>query len=117
MSATSDPDYIVVSPFMRFMNHSFAGITETPRVAVRINRQTMDVDYEPTNLWLKRTASTLLFGITAATVWCRRKRLARVGGLVSLTGASRPILSGIAWTAGIAAVLNSRPITPAIAEK
>ncbi|KAJ2021266.1 hypothetical protein H4S04_000139 [Coemansia sp. S16] len=111
-SSNDSADYIVVSPFMRILNHSLAGITESRRIAVRINKQTMDVDYEPTNLWFKRAATTVLFGITIATFLYRRKRLERVGGLVSLTGASRPIMSGIAWTTGIAAVLNSRPITP-----
>ncbi|KAJ2445241.1 hypothetical protein GGF42_006065 [Coemansia sp. RSA 2424] len=111
--ANDDPaDFIVVSPFMRILNHSFAGITESRQIAVRINKKTTHVDYEPTNLWFKRAASTVLFGITAATILYRRKRLERVGGLVSLTGASRPVLSGIAWTTGIAAALNSRPITP-----
>ncbi|KAJ2832537.1 hypothetical protein GGI24_001196 [Coemansia furcata] len=111
-SANDNAGFIVVSPFMRILNHSFAGITESRRIAVRINKQTMNVDYEPTNLWYKRVASTALFGITIATALYRRKRLERVGGLVSLTGASRPVMSGVAWTTGIAAVLNSRPITP-----
>ncbi|KAJ2894137.1 hypothetical protein IWW38_002663 [Coemansia aciculifera] len=111
-TTSNEPDVIVVSPFMRVLNHSFAGITESRRIAVRINKKTMDVDYEPTNLWLKRATSLVLFGLTAATFLYRRKRLERVGGLVSLTGASRPVLSGLAWTTGIAAVLNSRPITP-----
>ncbi|KAJ2745843.1 hypothetical protein GGI20_001844 [Coemansia sp. BCRC 34301] len=109
---TDGEDFVVVSPFMRILNHSFAGITESRRIATRINKKTMDIDYEPANLWFKRAASVALFGITAATVLYRRMRLKRVGGLVSLTGASRPVLSGIAWTTGIAAVLNSRPITP-----
>ncbi|KAJ2756701.1 hypothetical protein H4R27_002525 [Coemansia aciculifera] len=115
-STNGNSGFIVVSPFMRVLNHSFAGITESRRIAVRINKQTMDVDYEPTNLWFKRAASTVLFGITIATFLYRRKRLQQVGGLVSLTGASRPVMSGIAWTTGIAAVLNSRPITPEASE-
>ncbi|KAJ2488718.1 hypothetical protein IWW37_004566 [Coemansia sp. RSA 2050] len=111
-SVSDDQGFISVSPFMRILNHSFAGITESRQIAVRINKKTMDVDYEPTNLWFKRTTSTVLLGITIATILYRRKRLQRVGGMVSLAGASRPVLSGVAWTTGIAAVLNSRPITP-----
>ncbi|KAI7820907.1 hypothetical protein BX661DRAFT_188774 [Kickxella alabastrina] len=98
-STDSQPEYIVVSPILRLLNHAFAGITETPRIAVR-----------PTKLWLKRTTTVVLLGIAAGTLWYRRLQLQRVNGLVSLAGASRPVLSGIVWTAGIAGALNARPL-------
>ncbi|KAJ1958335.1 hypothetical protein GGI12_004760, partial [Dipsacomyces acuminosporus] len=94
---TPDPEYIYVSPAIRYINHSLSGITEASRIAVRINKETMDVEYEPTKIWLKRTTSIALFGATSLTIWYRRKRLQAVGGLVSLAGASRPALSGVAW--------------------
>ncbi|KAJ1721515.1 ATP-dependent DNA helicase MER3 [Coemansia erecta] len=94
--AASEPEYIVVSQPLRLLNHAFAGITESPQIAVRVNRRTMDADYEPTKRWIKNAATAVLFGATAAAVWYRRKRLRAVGNLVSLAGASRPVLSGIA---------------------
>ncbi|KAJ1900802.1 hypothetical protein LPJ66_001225 [Kickxella alabastrina] len=109
-STDSQPEYIVVSPILRLLNHAFAGITETPRIAVRVKKDTTDVDYEPTKLWLKRTTTVVLLGVAVGTLWYRRLQLQRVNGLVSLAGASRPVLSGIVWTAGIAGALNARPL-------
>ncbi|KAJ1766978.1 hypothetical protein LPJ74_005605 [Coemansia sp. RSA 1843] len=110
-SAKSSPQagFINVSPFIRHLNHAFSGVTESSRVAVRFNKDTMDAEYEPAKIWLRWTTTALLFGISAGAVWYRRKSLEKVGGLVSLAGASRPILSGVSWTAGIAGGLNSRP--------
>ncbi|KAJ1986832.1 hypothetical protein GGI25_006166 [Coemansia spiralis] len=109
-SQSQKPEYITVTPFIRYANHAFAGITESPKVAVKFNKTTREAEYEPTKLWLKRSATALLFALTASTIWYRRKRLEMVGGLVSLTGASRPVLSGAAWATGITGVLNCRPI-------
>lgn len=105
-------EYITVSPFIRCLNHSFAGITEASRVAVRINKKTMEVDYEPTNLWIKRAASAVLMGVTMAAVLYRSKRLEQAKGMTSLAGASRPFLHGVAWATGAATALNMRPVTP-----
>ncbi|KAJ2796331.1 hypothetical protein H4R20_005563 [Coemansia guatemalensis] len=102
-------DLITVNPFIRYLNHALAGITETQQVAVRIGRDGTNIEYEPTKLWLRHTTTAILFGLTVAAVLYRRKRLEKVGGLVSLSGSSRPILAGAAWTTGIASVLNARP--------
>ncbi|KAJ1957602.1 hypothetical protein EC988_000749 [Linderina pennispora] len=110
--ANNEADYITVSPFIRYMNHALAGITEAPRIAVRVNPKTMDVEYEPTKLWLKNTATVALFGATAWAIWYRRRRLEAVNGLLSLAGASRPVLAGLAWTTGIAGALNLRRVKP-----
>ncbi|KAJ1761183.1 hypothetical protein IWW43_001090, partial [Coemansia sp. RSA 1935] len=60
--------YITVSPFVRYFNHFLAGITESRQVAVRVNPATMDTEYEPTKIWLKRTATVSLLGLTAAII-------------------------------------------------
>ncbi|KAJ2840683.1 hypothetical protein J3B02_006187 [Coemansia erecta] len=103
-------EYIIVSQPLRLLNHAFSGITESSKVAVRVNKQTMDIDYEPTKVWVKNTATATLLGAAAAAIWYRRKRLRDVNGLVSLAGASRPVLSGIAWTTAICGLLNARPL-------
>ncbi|KAJ2705893.1 hypothetical protein FB645_002077 [Coemansia sp. IMI 203386] len=103
-------EYITVSQTLRLLNHALSGITESSQIAVRVNKQTMDVDYEPTKTWVKNIATTTLLGTTAAAIWYRRKRLRDVNGLVSLAGASRPVLSGIAWTTAICGLLNARPL-------
>ncbi|KAJ2389479.1 hypothetical protein H4S02_002341, partial [Coemansia sp. RSA 2611] len=44
--APQSPDngsYQPVNPFIRYFNHCLAGITESRRIAVRINPVTMDV--------------------------------------------------------------------------
>ncbi|KAJ2451339.1 hypothetical protein EV183_003667 [Coemansia sp. RSA 2336] len=102
-------NYQPVSPFIRYFNHCLAGITESRQVAVRIDPDTMDAEYEPTKTWLKNATTLSLLGATAAAIMYRRRRLEKVGGLVSLAGASRPILSGVAWFTGIAGLLNARP--------
>ncbi|KAJ2614924.1 hypothetical protein H4S08_001475 [Coemansia sp. RSA 1365] len=103
-------DLITVNPFIRYLNHAFAGITESRKVALRIGKDGKNIEYEPTKSWLRHTTTTLLLGLTFAAIRYRRKRLENVGGLVSLSGSSRPILAGAAWTTGIAGVLNARPI-------
>ncbi|KAJ2307030.1 hypothetical protein IWW54_004533, partial [Coemansia sp. RSA 2705] len=83
--APQSPDnggYQPVNPFIRYFNHCLAGITESRRIAVRINPVTMDVEYEPTKGWLKHATTLSLFGLTAATIIYRRRRLEQVGGLV-----------------------------------
>ncbi|KAI9467694.1 hypothetical protein LPJ78_004128 [Coemansia sp. RSA 989] len=102
-------NYQPVSPFIRYFNHCLAGITESRQIAVRIDPDTMDIEYEPTKSWLKNATTLSLLGATVAAIMYRRRRLEKVGGLVSLAGASRPILSGVAWFAGIAGLLNARP--------
>ncbi|PIA14859.1 hypothetical protein COEREDRAFT_82462 [Coemansia reversa NRRL 1564] len=103
-------DLIAVNPFIRYLNHALAGITETRQVALRIGRDGKNVEYEPTKSWIRYTTTALLLGLTVAAIRYRRKRLENVGGLVSLSGPSRPILAGAAWTTGIAGLLNARPI-------
>ncbi|KAJ2781643.1 ATP-dependent DNA helicase MER3 [Coemansia javaensis] len=105
-----DEGLCAVSSALRYTNHALAGITESPRVAVRISPDGKQVEYEPTKTWLKHTATAVLLGTAAAAMWWRRRQLHMAGGLVSLAGASRPILAGVAWTAGIAGVLNARPV-------
>ncbi|KAJ2722064.1 hypothetical protein GGI07_003551 [Coemansia sp. Benny D115] len=109
----AQPEYITVSWPVRMINHAFSGITEAPRIAVRMEKKTMSVEYEPTKLWIKRTATAALFAVAAGAALYRRKRLQDVNGLVSLAGASRPILSGVTWSMGIAGALNARPVRPA----
>ncbi|KAJ2714539.1 hypothetical protein H4R19_001676 [Coemansia spiralis] len=99
-----------VSPAIRYLNHALSGITEASQVAVRISDGATTIEYEPVRPWIRHATTAALFGATAAAIWYRRLRLARVGGMVSLAGASRPVLSGLAWTTGIAGALNARPI-------
>ncbi|KAJ2077035.1 hypothetical protein H4R24_005368 [Coemansia sp. RSA 988] len=103
-------DMITVNPFIRYLNHALAGITETRQVALRVGKDGANVEYEPIKSWLRYTTTALLLGLTVAAIRYRRKRLENVGGLVSLSGPSRPILAGAAWTTGITGVLNARPI-------
>ncbi|KAJ1915481.1 hypothetical protein H4219_004299 [Mycoemilia scoparia] len=94
---------------IRCLNHAFSGITESKQVPVAIYPGTSKIDYEPVNPLIKYTATALL---ALTVVWSIRKRrqvLEKANGMVSLTGASRPILTSIAWTSGIMALLNSRP--------
>ncbi|KAJ1733428.1 hypothetical protein LPJ72_002878 [Coemansia sp. Benny D160-2] len=107
-TAPSEEELITVSPLIRYLNHALSGVTETSKVAVRINKSTLESEFEPVKPWIQRTTTAALFGISTWAVWYRRRRLDRVGGLVSLAGASRPVLSGVSWAAGIAGGLNSR---------
>ncbi|KAJ1677297.1 hypothetical protein EV182_006463, partial [Spiromyces aspiralis] len=77
--------------------------------AVKVNPQTGQAIYEPANRYAKHITTALL---ALTSVWAVRQRrimLERVNGLVSLAGASRPMLTTLAWTAGILACLNARP--------
>ncbi|KAJ2773854.1 hypothetical protein IWQ56_000427 [Coemansia nantahalensis] len=108
-AAGSAVRFHTVSPAIRYVNHALSGVTEASQVAVRISEDATQIEYEPARPWIRHATTAALFGATAAAIWYRRLRLARVGGLVSLAGASRPVLSGLAWTTGIAGALNARP--------